>query len=54
VSRAYFEAVHSVLSHKKLAPQAAADLQQELAKILEQKAVSTKANVLQERTVAGR
>jgi trehalose/maltose transport system substrate-binding protein len=54
VSRAYFEAVHSVLSHKKLAPQAAADLQQELAQILEQKAVSTKANVLQERTVAGR
>jgi trehalose/maltose transport system substrate-binding protein len=54
VSRAYFEAVHSVLSHKKLAPQAAADLQQELAQILEQKAVSTKANVLQERTGAGR
>ena len=54
VSRAYFEAVHSVLSHKKLASQAAAELQQELAKILEQKAVSTKANVLQERTVAGR
>jgi len=54
VSRAYFEAVHSVLSHKKLAPQAAADLQQELAQILERKAVSTKANVLQERTVAGR
>ena len=54
VSRAYFEAVHSVLSHKKLAPQAAADLQQELARILEQKAVSTKADVLQERTVAGR
>ena len=54
VSRAYFEAVHSVLSHKKLAPQAAADLQQELARILEPKAVSTKADVLQERTVAGR
>jgi trehalose/maltose transport system substrate-binding protein len=54
VSRAYFEAVHSVLSHKKLAPQAAADLQQELARILEQKAVSTKVNVLQERSVAGR
>ena len=54
VSRAYFEAVHSVLSHKKLAPQAAADLQQELAQLLEQKAVSTKANVRQERTVAGR
>ncbi len=54
VSRAYFEAVHSVLSHKKLAPQAAADLQQELVQILEQKAVSTKANVLQERTVARR
>ncbi|MGB9435735.1 MAG: ABC transporter substrate-binding protein, partial [Candidatus Acidiferrum sp.] len=42
VSRAYFEAVHAVLSHKKLAPQAAADLQQELAQILEKKAVTTK------------
>ena len=36
VSRAYFEAVHAVLSHKKSASQAAADLQQELAKILEE------------------
>jgi trehalose/maltose transport system substrate-binding protein len=47
VSRAYFEAVHAVLSHKKTAPQAAADLQQELAQILKKNAVSTKANSLQ-------
>lgn len=47
VSRAYFEAVHAVLSHKKTGPQAAADLQQELAQILEKNAVSTKANALQ-------
>ena len=47
VSRAYFEAVHAVLSHKKLAPQAAADLQEELAKILEKKAATTKADVPQ-------
>jgi trehalose/maltose transport system substrate-binding protein len=52
VSRAYFEAVHAVLSHKKLAPQAAADLQQELAQILEKKAVTTKANVPQGPAVA--
>ena len=37
VSRAYFKAVHAVLSHKKSAPQAAAELQQELAQILEKK-----------------
>ena len=42
VSRSYFEAVHAVLSHKKLAPQAAADLQQELAQILEKKAATQK------------
>ena len=35
VSRAYFEAVHAVLSHEKSAPQAAAEVQQELALILE-------------------
>ena len=34
VSRAYFEAVHAVLTHEKLAPQAAAELQQKLAEIL--------------------
>jgi trehalose/maltose transport system substrate-binding protein len=52
VSRAYFEAVHAVLSHKKLAPQAAADLQQKLAQILDKKAVATKANVPQGPVVA--
>jgi trehalose/maltose transport system substrate-binding protein len=46
VSRAYFEAVHAVLSHKKLAPQAATDLQQELAQILDKKVDTTNANVL--------
>ena len=34
VSRAYFEAVHALLSHKKSATQAAADLEEELTKIL--------------------
>src|SRR5271157_1104319 len=34
VSRAYFQAVHAVLTHEKLAPQAAAELQQKLAEIL--------------------
>jgi trehalose/maltose transport system substrate-binding protein len=38
LSRAYFEAVHTVLSHKKSASQAAADLEQELTKILERPA----------------
>jgi trehalose/maltose transport system substrate-binding protein len=52
VSRAYFEAVHAVLSHKKLAPQAAADLQQELAQILDKKAMTTKAHVPQGPVVA--
>jgi len=45
VSRAYFEAVHAVLSHKKLAPQAADDLQKELAQILDKKVDTTKANI---------
>ncbi len=52
VSRAYFEAVHAVLTHKKVAPQAAADLQQELAQILDNKAVTTKANAPQGPAVA--
>ena len=34
VSRAYFEAVHAVLSHKKSGSQAATELQQELTQIL--------------------
>ena len=45
VSRAYFEAVHAVLSHKKLAPQAAADLQQELTQILDKRSGNTQVNV---------
>ncbi len=45
LSRAYFEAVHAVLSRKKLAPQAAADLQQELGQILEKGSGTTQANV---------
>jgi trehalose/maltose transport system substrate-binding protein len=54
VSRAYFEAVHAVLSHKKLAPQAAAELQQKLAQILGQSGVSKQANLRQEPSVARR
>ena len=45
VSRAYFEAVHAVLSHKKLAPQAAADLQQALGQILDKRSGNTQVNV---------
>ncbi|MGB2604383.1 MAG: ABC transporter substrate-binding protein [Terracidiphilus sp.] len=52
VSRAYFEAVHAVLSHEKLAPQAAAELQQKLAKILGKSEVSTQAILPQEPSVA--
>lgn len=52
VSRAYFEAVHAVLSHKKLAPQAAADLQQELTQILAKKTDNTNTNVPQGPAVA--
>jgi trehalose/maltose transport system substrate-binding protein len=54
VSRAYFEAVHAVLSHEKLAPQAAAELQQKLAQILGKSGVSTQANLPQEPSVARR
>ena len=43
VSRAYFEEVNAVLSHKKSASQAAAELQQELAQILEKPAASASA-----------
>ena len=42
VSRAYFEAVHAVLSHEKSAPQAAAELQRELALILEKSPLAQK------------
>jgi trehalose/maltose transport system substrate-binding protein len=54
VSRAYFEAVHAVLSHEKLAPQAAAELQQKLAEILGKSGVSTQTNLRQEPSVARR
>ena len=54
VSRAYFEAVHAVLSHKKSAPQAAAELQEELEQILDKKPVSRKTTVPQESAVARR
>ena len=54
VSRAYFEAVHAVLSHEKLAPQAAAALQQKLAEILGKSGVSTQANLPQQPSVARR
>ena len=54
MSRAYFEAVHAVLSHEKLAPQAAAELQQKLAEILGKSGVSTQTNLRQEPSVARR
>ncbi|MFZ1999625.1 MAG: ABC transporter substrate-binding protein [Candidatus Sulfotelmatobacter sp.] len=54
VSRAYFEAVHAVLSHEKLAPQAAAELQQKLAEILGKSGVSTQTSLRQEPSVARR
>lgn len=44
VSRAYFEAVHMVLTGKKSATQAAADLQVELEKITGLRAPSTGVN----------
>ena len=44
VSRAYFEAVHAVLIHKKSASQAAAELEQELTRILERPAHSLNAS----------
>ena len=43
VSRAYFEAVHAVLSHKKAAPQAAGELQDELQQILKSTATDESA-----------
>jgi trehalose/maltose transport system substrate-binding protein len=54
VSRAYFEAVHAVLSHNTSAPQAAAELQQKLAQILGKSGASTQANLRQEPAVARR
>jgi trehalose/maltose transport system substrate-binding protein len=52
VSHAYFEAVHMVLSHKKSASQAAADLEDELTKILQRPARSANASRDQENPLA--
>jgi hypothetical protein len=43
VSRAYFEAVHAVLTHKESAAQAAEDLQRRLATMLKASAVTADA-----------
>ena len=53
VSRAYFEAVHAVLSHDKSAAQAAADLEKQLTQILGTGEVRTTANTRQEPTAIG-
>jgi trehalose/maltose transport system substrate-binding protein len=45
VSRAYFEAVHEVLSGKKLASQAAPDLEKELTRLLKMGASGTNAGL---------
>jgi trehalose/maltose transport system substrate-binding protein len=52
VSHAYFEAVHTVLSHKKSASQAAADLEDELTKILQRPARNANASRDQEHPLA--
>lgn len=51
VSRAYFEAVHAVLTRQKSGAQAAADLQQELKQILGKDAVSRTADIRQDAAV---
>jgi len=52
VSRAYVEAVHAVLSHKKTASQSAADLEEELTKIRERPAHGENASRDQEHPLA--
>jgi trehalose/maltose transport system substrate-binding protein len=47
VSRAYFEAVHAVLTHKESAAQAAEELQRRLATMLKTSAVTTNATSLE-------
>ena len=47
VSRAYFEAVNAVLSRKKPAAQAAADLEAELVRMLKTPAMGAKATAYQ-------
>jgi len=54
VSRAYFDAVHAVLSHKKSPLQAAAELENELTQILERPARSTNASLDEEHAFARR
>jgi len=54
VSRAYFEAVHAVLSHNKSSQQAAAELQQQLAQILGKSGSNKQANLREELIVVRR
>ena len=54
VSRAYFDAVHAVLSHKKSPSQAAAELENELTQILQRPARSTNASLDEEHALARR
>jgi trehalose/maltose transport system substrate-binding protein len=49
VSRAYWEAVHSVLTQKKSAAQAASELQDQLQRMLEATAVRASADLEQRR-----
>jgi len=53
-SRAYFEAVHAVLTHKKFPLQAAAELENELTEMLQRPVRSTNPSVDQERALARR
>lgn len=54
VSQAYFEAVHAVLTRKKSASEAAAELEQELIQILGKPARTANARVHQEPNIARR
>jgi hypothetical protein len=54
VSRAYFDAVNAVLSHKGSASEAAAQLQLELEQIVKQPAANPSAGVRQEGALAQR
>ena len=54
VSRAYFDAVHAVLSHKKSPSQAAAELENELTQILQRPARSTNTSLDEEHALARR
>jgi trehalose/maltose transport system substrate-binding protein len=52
ISRAYFEAVHAVLTHKKSASQGVADLEQELTQIVGRAGRSANAHLQQEPAIA--